>query len=105
MNYIDILLEAMSDFDRNYPGALEKIKEKFPTSDDIDEELDISESFRNACKVLVEPDAYLGRHIDMSYYYEKCENEGFDFVIGAIDCYDNSEAWHHIIKLVNEYGY
>lgn len=109
MSWINILSEAMSDFEYQNPGFEEKLKGL--TEDNMwEEEHPHSKLFRDAACVVVEPNAYLGRQDEetdnaMEIYYEKCEESNMQFAKGAIDNRDNSEIWKHVIDVVAETGY
>ena len=108
MTWINILQEAIGDFECANPGFEEKLKEL--TEDNMwEEEHPHAELFRDAACVVVEPNAYLGRQDEatdeaMEIYYEKCE-EDMGFIKGVTGDMDNSEIWNHVIDVVSVTGY
>lgn len=112
-----ILSNAMSDFCHQNPGALQKIKDGFPTSADIDyegENKKLVELYNAAASVIVEPEVWMDivnekerekiREIS-DEYYEKCENDGMSWIKGMIAHWEDFELWCHVIDLVEENGY
>jgi hypothetical protein len=117
--WIDLVVGACSEFEMNNPGGLQKIKEQIPnveTLASLDGSEEIVKLYLKAAQSIVEPgcgelfgeqtgDTYEQNKEELDFYYEKCESEGMGFIKGGIACMDNHEAWHHIIDLVDAYGY
>tara|TARA_B100000497_G_scaffold12771_1_gene14586 strand:+ start:1070 stop:1369 length:300 start_codon:yes stop_codon:yes gene_type:complete len=97
-NWTDIILEAMGEFEYENPGVLGELKLK--NEDNIEDH----PKWRDASAVVVEPDAYLGRHNDikdMDLFYDKCDTEGMAFIKGVVQ----NPLWNHIIDTVEITGY
>jgi hypothetical protein len=95
MEWTQIVMEAMSEFECKNPGALEELQSI--TEDNAWDH----EKFRDAAAVIVEPDAYLCREEDMELFYEKSENEGSGFIKGVVQ----NQLWNHVIDTVDKTGY
>lgn len=100
-----ILFEAIGDYNYKNPGALDKVVDLDPEKEWSKEEWEL---YNEAACVLVEPNAYIGRHDadeEMEYYYNQCDRNGFGFIKGQIDPVENSERWKKVCDLVEQMGY
>ena len=90
-----LVMEAMGNFESNNPGILEELQ-------GITEETAWDHpKFSDASAVIVEPNAYLCRDVEMEFFYNKCENEGMQFIKGVVQ----NPLWNHIIDTVELTGY
>jgi hypothetical protein len=108
----ELITDAMSDFTYQNPGALEKIKEEFPTAQSIDPESPTIKLYNKAAQAIVEPELHRpelreNEEIDkiLEDYSERCERNGMQWLKGTLSSIDKPTLWHHIIDLVDENGY
>lgn len=104
---VNILHEAISEFEYKHPGAIQKIYKEVTIDNCYQEEF--CKIFNTACCVIVEPNAYLGKSdvdVEFKLYYDICEEDNFNFVKQQIRNRDeNVDAWFHLIDILNMNGY
>jgi hypothetical protein len=102
---VNTLQEAISEYELKHPGAIQKIFKEVTADNCYHGEF--REIFNNACCVIVEPNAYLGKsNIDFQWYYDICEEDNYNFVKQQIRNRDeNVDAWFHLIDILNMNGY
>ena len=102
--WVEAVVEDCLDFENEFPGLLDEIA----TYEDKDlEDLEKSEKFYKAATRIVEPKKlqFKENEAECTWYNNRQDSEGNDFVIGAISDLAKFKQWCKVIALLNKNGY